>query len=443
MFVALTALTLVFAGGLYLVGAKTPAAATLGFWAVIVVAISPRAGVVLSLATQTIDVVMNPEAGSGWQWASPTRILMVLTVLSYLARMVMGHRFTFQRTRGTILLFAAFACWSLGSIVWAQAYGVATIAATKIVIQVLLVVVAVDLLADAKAIRQAIVLLAIGCTAGGLVALVSGVAVRSAVDRRLALAGIGVNTFAMSVGFGVVATIALAIQRRTLRVILLATVTTIGMTLVTLRTGTRSVVIGVPLAVACGAVVGYGWRLHKVMLVGFVAALISGGSVFWAVQSGFITGDLRDRVLGTFAEETYVSNVRWELWSDALSISARYPMGVGAGNEPIAFSRHVTAQGALESHNTFLTALIEYNLVGLCIFVAALVCLMRATLRMRDRSVRTGATMLIAYTLFNAMKVSTLENRVFWQPLLLAMVMIESDFHVYRAAAAAAYRRRN
>lgn len=427
LFVATTGILLVISAGLYYAGLTRALATLWGLWTFGVIMASPRAGIVLSLLTQVFDVALNPEVGSQWAALSGGRIILLLTVFSYLARVVFGHRPSLRATRGTIWMFVFFLVWSVISLMWSTHYGVALTCIAKLLIQLVVLIAAVDLLADRRAVQQTIFLLGVGSAAGGLFALFGGIALRSQADARMALQGIGINSFAISVGLGGVAMAALAVQRRTPAVVLSSVLVVILTTLVALRTGTRAVIIGAPLSVMVGAAVGYWRKLHKLILLTGLVAVLSGGTFLWAVRHDFIRGKLRDRVLTVFAEHTYETNTRWQLWSQAIDIYLRRPIGYGAGHEPIAYAQHTGFVDAGESHNVFFTVLVEFNPIGVAIFLLVFAVLIRALFRVRSPAMRAGAAMFLAYALFNGFKGSILENRVFWQPILLAMVMIEAD----------------
>ncbi|MCH8853184.1 MAG: O-antigen ligase family protein, partial [Planctomycetes bacterium] len=340
LFVATTCLLLVISAGLYYAGLMRALAVLWGLWTFGVVMASPRAGIILSLATQVFDVALNPEVGSQWQAISPGRMILLLTVVSYLARVAFGHRPSLRATRGTVWMIVLFLAWCTVSLMWSTHYGLTLMCVGKLSVQLVVLIAAVDLLADRRAIQQTILLLGVGGAAGGLVTLFGGVALRSGADIRMSLQGIGINSFAISVGLGGVAMAALVAQRRTPVVFVSSVVIVILTTLVALRTGTRSVIVGAPLAAAAGAAVGYWRKLHKLILLTGLVAVLSGGTLLWAVRVDFIQGKLRDRVLTVFTEQTYETNTRWQLWEQAMDIYLRRPIGYGAGHESFAFKRH-------------------------------------------------------------------------------------------------------
>ena len=55
-----TIFTFLVAATTFFLGAKVYAAVIMGIWAFFLVAVSPRAGLILLISTQVIDIVLNP-----------------------------------------------------------------------------------------------------------------------------------------------------------------------------------------------------------------------------------------------------------------------------------------------------------------------------------------------------------------------------------------------
>ncbi|RJP35709.1 MAG: O-antigen ligase family protein [Phycisphaerales bacterium] len=430
--VGLTVVALIVAAAVLAAGAGIAAGAVMGAWALVVVIASPRAGIVMALTLQVWDVTLNPEQGTALVFYSPVRVIMLVAAASYLVRCLLGHRPDIVRLRGVTTLLAFFAVWTLLSVGWSGAFSSAWRASAKIIIQVLLVMAAADYLAEPKAIRQTLFLTMAGGATGGIYALLYG-AVRSEEEFRLALGGLGINVFAISIGFAITAAMALVLIRRTALIVMAGVASLIAMTLVALRTGTRSVIAAVPLAVLAAGCVAYWRQIHKWLLLTAVLGGVLIGTFNWAVQTGFIRGSLRDRLLTVFSAETYTTNERWALWAEALRIYAEQPMGTGAGQEASAYLTRGRT-GNLESHNTFLSILVEYSVIGLGLFSGAVLMLAWHAVGIPVPAARAAATLILVFTLFNAMKGSSHENRILWLPLTMVAAMIECEDRRRRAA---------
>ena len=437
-FIAMTGICGLFSIGLLLAGQRGIVLGIAGFWAVIVVLASPRAGVVLTLSTAVWDLMLNPAEGSGYTWLSAGRVLSVLTVVSYWSRAIGPGRLTIQSpwVRRATLSFGIFILWSLFSAGWAldQLNSLYTFA--KMLIHFAFLVVVVDTLSDRKTLLQTLMLMALVSGLGALAMLfVPGLAEVQTSGSRTKFAGTGANAVSITMGLAVVGCVAVLPLRRSLLSISVALGAAIPMMLATLRTGTRSVLIGVPIAAAFGACLAYWKKVGRLaLLLGIVAAL-SGGSLYWAVQSDFITGKLRDRLLGALESDAYETNVRLSLWSEALALYVENPLGAGGGNEPLLVEESRGGYGALEAHNVYLSVLLEYNIVGLGLLLAAMASLGWGIVRIKDLGMRASAAMIFTFCILSSLKGSSQETRMFWQPLALALAFVEADARRRRALA--------
>ena len=272
-----------------------------------------------------------------------------------------------------------------------------------------------------------LILVVVGTSSAGLFALFGGISLTAGAESRLAVAGAGINSLATSIGVAIVGGIGLFLLTRSILAKLFLGACCIAMMLVSLRAGTRSVLIGVPLSLMFGAVLAYWRKIHKVFMLSLVIAVISFGSLYWASSTGFIRGALQERLFSVFQTRTFEENVRWQIWTEALRLSGENPIGVGAGNEHRAY-----LQGGMtrvrEAHNIFLSVLLQYNVVGLGLFVAGFVLLGAALIRVKEPALRFLAGAFLGFLLFSAFKGTFHETRMFWQPLMLVMIVIEIDF---------------
>lgn len=437
-FIVMTGVCGLFSIAFLLAGQRGIVLGIAGFWAVIVVLASPRAGVVLTLSTAVWDLMLNPDEVSGFTWLSPGRVLSVLTVASYWARAIGPGRLTIQSpwVRRATLSFGIFVLWSLFSAGWAidQLNSLYTFA--KMLIHFGFLVVVVDTLSDRKILLQTLMLMALVSGLGALAMLfVPGLVEVQTSGSRTKFAGTGANAVSITMGLAVVGCVAVLPLRRSFMSISVAICAVIPMMLATLRTGTRSVLIGVPIATAFGACLAYWRKLGRLaVLLGIVGAL-SGGSFYWAVENDFITGRLRDRLLGVLQSDTYETNVRLSLWSEALALYIENPLGAGGGNEPTLVAESRGGYGALEAHNVYLSVLLEYNIVGLGLLVTALGFLGWGIVRIQDLGLRASAAMIFTFLILSSLKGSSQETRMFWQPVALSIAFVEADARRRRALA--------
>jgi len=410
----------------YFLDQTIAAALVFGIWVFIVATISPRVGVVIALTIQVWDVVFNPEIGGAFVWISPGRVLTAWCIVAYL-RYLLWRRPNITSVKKSIIMFFVFVLWALVSVIWADYKLRGLWVVTKIFLQVPLLIVAVDLLSGRKVLEQTFILIIIGSVTGGIYSMVGGIAVRAESDVRMELAGALVNELSHSLGTAIMVGFALLILRKSIMAAILAFVGGAAMFLVTLRAGTRGMILYIPASIFFGLLIAYWRQAHKIIFVGITGTLIFAFSMYWAVQSGFISGWLQERMLGTFGTDWIKNNLRLQLWQEAIGIAMRHPLGVGAGGERAVYIAEGTAK-TFYAHNIFLSILIEYNIIGLGIFLAALMFLVRGLLRIRDPALRCGAGMILCFCLLVGMKMTAHESRLFWQPIMLTMMMIETDY---------------
>ena len=419
-------------GCLYAAGEKISALAVMGLWIVGVVLISPRAGIVLTLSLQVWDMALNPEIGRGYDWISFGRILAILTVVSYL-RYLFTCRTRISTCKKPILLFFVFAAFGLITVVWAPYKVRALSSITKIVIQLIMIVAAVDLLSNRKALKQTFVLMAVGAATGGVYAMSGGIARYTGAGVRLMLTGTLIEGFSMSIAVAILGAVVLYLLKTSVKTRIFLAFCGVIMFLVTLRCGTRGVLLGVPISAVIGGALGYWRKLHKLILLGTVVLIFSLGGLYAAAKADFISGELRDRLMSSFQSQTFTSNLRLRAWREGLHIAARNPMGTGAGGEHEAYYIY-GREIVLEAHNVFLSILVEYNIVGLGIFMVALTALAIELFRVKDPALRCGAAMIWGFCMISSLQITMHETRLFWQPIMLAMVMIEIDFREQQRA---------
>ena len=106
-----------------------------------------------------------------------------------------------------------------------------------------------------------------------------------------------------------------------------------------------------------------GWRL----IVSLIAVLIVASAAVAAMQLFEVLPDRTDSIARSLA-------VRGSLWSQAISVSsANFPLGIGAGQFSTTFGSlpEMAIEGHEVAHNTALTWITEYGLLGLIFVISA------------------------------------------------------------------------
>jgi len=416
-------------------GAVKIAAIIAGLWNFIVVVISPRTGIVLILALQIWDTALNPEEESGYNWLSPVRVLTALCIVAFIINNLWHSEERIKGVREPLFLFLSFAIVGLIPGIAAEDRFRSLMATSKLLILLGFVWVGIRVLSKPKTIIQAMCIAVIGAGTGSLFILVSGIATRAEAEHRLALAGLGVNTLGVSLGLFIIVAIGLLVFRRSILFVAISSASSLIMMATLLRTGTRSPLVAIPLSLILGSLLVYRKQVHKTLILTIFVSLLIGGVFVWSLKSGFVRGDLRDRILSIFESKTFSENVRLSLWKESLNIYSKNPFGVGPGNEIYAFYKFSTSgRSALESHNTFFSVLIEYNIFGLLIFVIAMMWVAIKIFTIKIKPLKLIAIMIFIYLMFNSMKGSIVGNRLMWQPTMLILIFTEIDMRLHEQA---------
>jgi hypothetical protein len=185
------------------------------------------------------------------------------------------------------------------------------------------------------------------------------------------------------------------------------------------RVASRSAVMGVPLAVIGAVMVVYWNRASRwmMLLVGLVLLLLA---LQWTIQSGLINSRAVERSLSLVTgSESLGSNSRWRIWEAGIGIFLENLMGVGPGNEGFAY---LTKGIHHESHNLFMSALVQLGLVGFGILVSFMVWVFIQIRRIAHLPLRFITMALFFYWFLNSMKISGFETRVFWYLALVILI---------------------
>jgi putative inorganic carbon (hco3(-)) transporter len=164
-------------------------------------------------------------------------------------------------------------------------------------------------------------------------------------------------------------------------------------------------------------------RRRKVAIVGAVLAAALLITPF-ALESRFV----QTKVLGVVNDASVVTRVSMD--EGALRMFADNPLGVGLGNYAVTYPRYrndVVRSTLVESHNAYLTVIVEMGLFGFAVFLWILWRFFRATrtaLRGADRRVVMLAVGVIAAGVgiaTQAMTYSLEGNKLFWLTIGLGM----------------------
>lgn len=381
----------------------------------------PAVGALVTLILYIPDQIITAITGSAA--LTPGRLLPIL-VLLVCSPLFLSGRVLPSETRAYILCLLGLTAWYWVILVFhmsPESFGY--------VVQItLLCVVAFPVIVLlGRADRAAVVCLcqAVVGILGSLFMLFGAGAMRSGNSVRLSYDGLGINSMSNMLGLSFMAALAYFHlgKARMMKLLLLPGLAVTYLAI--LRTGTRSVIWGIPLSLILTYALTSGRKFYKYWALGASILLVLGGGLIYARNTGMIDGRLADRVFG-FVESTdeVASNSRYGFWASAFEWYLSNPIGAGpgTGNELNAVPM---GQGS-EAHNTFVSTLIQVNGVGLVLLLFATAGLGWKAYRIRNPDFRIAAVMMWLYVFLQLNKGSALQTRLFWFPVMLCFILVEA-----------------
>ena len=387
----------------------------------------PAVLVAALVAGQAWDQIFNASEETGIAWLSPGRVLTLAAIAGYI-HWRLKHPSRIGGTQRLLLLWVLFGAWTLVASIWAVDPHRGLNEALKICIQIGLLCAGADLLGNVQSLKSTFFYTFICGALAAAFLLSSNVAVTNDVNIRLSLQGTGINAIAITLGTVAMIAVGLLSLEKSRAIRILAVVCLVLLLMAILRTGTRSVVVAVPLAAiasGCGVLL----EKPKQSIVVILSALLVAGFYYKAAELGFIEGRLLERIQSSFSIDELRTNGRWDMWKEGLTYWVAHPWGTGPGCEWEAYGQQPGTVDA-ESHNLFVSVLIQTGPVGLLLFLVPLFVQLRCALRLRSQAIRTAALGIMLFILLQALKGSFLGARIFWQPMMLIMIAIEADFRL-------------
>ncbi|MCC7291260.1 MAG: O-antigen ligase family protein [Phycisphaerales bacterium] len=194
-----------------------------------------------------------------------------------------------------------------------------------------------------------------------------------------------------------------------------------------MRTGSRATCGGVVIAYSLGAVFTRGRGFFK-KLAAAVLATAFGATLFFAVLNAHVLDEKSQERLESLvssAPPTSTEFSRWAIWRNSLRVFTSSPLvGVGMGNASAAMGEQLHGE-ARDVHSNYLGALVETGVVGGLIFLGVLGLAGLAVWRIPQANPGVPATILFLYILLISVMHTSYLTKMFWLPLLLALVLCE------------------
>lgn len=264
---------------------------------------------------------------------------------------------------------------------------------------------------------------------GGIIALLSVLRVftpeEKALFARLSVGGVGINALSVSVGYIFVLGLSYLFWPNISRYKKIAIILSLAIMFVMLiHTGTRSVVWGIPVCFALAYLISAKTISIKQLLL-FVLA---GVSMYYGYQHVIGSENTAARLanrLNTVDQDAFEDNVRLVFWSNAMKYFLTHPFGCGVGtaNEGKVFLFLISSYR--EAHNVFVTALVQLGLFGTVILLAFFGLITKRIVLLPKGHLKFTITFLFFFFLFQTVKGSFLQTRLFWHPVTIILLGIE------------------
>jgi len=387
--------------------------------------LKPIYGIVAVIAFFSCDQFINGVSPATF---SPGRYLMLVNILASLPVFFKSNRYLNSLTKKQFLMYYLLAFLAVVSLMWAPDIEKGSLYILKLVILILWSRLALPLLADRRLLETLSALMCVVTFLVGLIVLFGDVGRVSHINDRFLLEGLGINSIATSFGMVVVFSILYFRSSVTLwkKIALSAIIVVIYISI--LKMGTRSVAIGVPIAFILGAVISKPKKVLRYLMYTLISAALFYAVIFFAVSNQIITGRLANRFLGVSEVTTFTENSRVALAARSLSYILQNPIGTGVGNENVVFSKYGYRVALYEGHNTLLSTLVQFGLVGFVILITLLMFLILNIMYIKDDEYRGFCAMLCIFFFLMLMKASILQTRLYWIPFTLILASVERYF---------------
>ncbi len=423
--------SVLFGGMLFSVGLKLPGLTLIGIVATLLIVMRPEWGVVAVFSIQTWDQIFNPAGETGLAFISLGRVLMCFVIFVYFIRIFPRERFQLERVRSNLWVCFFLILWSGVTILWSFDPHAGFISVLKLSIQIAFVYVALAMIGHSEArFRQLLFWTIIGVGTACIFALFfGGDVIRGEIDQRLKLQGVGVNSFAINIGFAIIVGIGYLIDGKKRFAKILAIVCILFCILTCFRTGTRSVFIGLPFALFFGVVFAYRQKLSRLILALTVIGLLGLIGYELGASIGVVGTRTWDRLLTSTDSNTYMKDERLNIWSNGFYYFKNHPFGSGIGGEEYAFDQIATVANG-EAHNTYLSMLFETSVPGFLLLVGFVGMTGKQLLSCRCANLQFLGISVWVYVFLQSMKGTILDVRIFWLPIAVTLLCLEVDRHV-------------
>jgi len=359
---------------------------------------------------------------------SPFRVLTIVLALFFFQYNISK----LKPFKGIILLFFVYSILALVSIIWSSNIEKSFLYAVQLFVMLMFTIVSVSELSKEENIISKLAFF--GALAGGVVSVLAVTGYFNAEEltpqHRLSFQGIGINAVAISVGFAFLLGISyFFLQKGSPLKKQIVLLTLLAMLYFLIRTGTRSAVAGVFIAIGLAYPLSFKIKLKSLISLIIVFSVLL--FAFNYMLENYVSARIAERILSIGVEDIK-TNSRLDLWRIGINWYNSNILGTGAGNETVAY-QFIDNK---EAHNVFVSSLIQLGIPAFLMVLVAYIIIFLLIKKIKNANYKFSAFLIYFFLLVQSMKGSFLQTRLFWIPLTIVMtiVIIDRRFRINKSS---------
>ncbi len=392
--------------------------------AVMLIIFDPTKAVILGISSFPVDQFISAVTSTSF---GPGRILIFVGIFAGLWNKVQNRDRTTKIIANNLALYLLILIIGITTLFWVDDLARGAIYLAKIFVLIIWAWSVVPLIASRTHINTISLSLLLFTCSLALIMLSKDVGRLSNVNDRLLFEGLGINSIATSFGLVMVLSLAFIRDNKKPVVIFIFSIANIIIFLALLKMGTRSIVLGVPLAIVLASMMTNPTKIirNSAITLFLFSAFYYG--TYFATQNDIISPRLADRFIGLFSATTYTENSRVSLAEHSLEYVLNNPIGAGPGNEKAVFQNLNYKVQIYESHNTLISTIVQFGILGFLIQAFALAQIATFSKYIENKTDRLVFFSILIFFMISIVKASLLQTRLYWIPLVLLYSLIQYE----------------
>ncbi len=409
----------VVAGLLVVAGMPDVALIVLALAGALATIVCPDIGLYGYFALQALDQVMLQEEGS---IITPVKLVGPFVLLAFAVN-PSRTRIPILANRQFVAAMLLFGVFGIVTAIWAIAPLAALRYGAQIVVQVLLIVVAVQRLSDREAIARAGYFLLLGALIATGILLLYGSRSESFSGATLGeKANPNSTAAALSIPLACIPIIWTYTRSKVIRLLVIATGPPILTAMMT--TGSRSALVAVVAAGPLGLMMVRRAGFTRRVVVPLVSLLLAGGTALLVLESGMLGERVHARLAALVSEGVDIKEEsRWAIWGLALKTFAYHPWGFGYGNTQFALAEEHGFN--IDAHSTLISSLVDGGVISFGLFTWGLLALWLNLRRLDNPAHSIPGMILFMFIILSTLTHTIHFSKYFWVPMTFAVLVAE------------------